>query len=123
LPAGDRANAYDLDGRTSVRSAPVALPSPAGQTLTFRYLWAHASNSSAADHLRAIIETEDGTLTMAWERTGAASLVAGRWRTATVPLDAWAGRVIRIRFEALDGGSGSTVEAGIDDVRVTRPAE
>lgn len=122
LPAGDRPNAYDLDGRTTVRSAPVTLPAAAGQTLTFRYLWAHASNSSAADHLRAIIETGDGTRTIAWERTGAASLLAGRWRTAIVPLDAWAGQVIRIRFEALDGGSGSTVEAGIDDVRVTRPA-
>jgi hypothetical protein len=121
LPAGDRPNAFDLDGRTTVRSAPVTLPPAAGQALTFRYLWAHASNSSAADHLRAVVETEAGARTIVWQRTGAASLVAGRWRTATVPLDAWAGQVVRIRFEALDGGTGSLVEAGVDDVRITRP--
>ena len=36
-------------------------------------------------------------------------------------LDAWAGSTIRIRFEAVDGGTASTLEAGLDDIRVTRP--
>ena len=36
-------------------------------------------------------------------------------------MDAWAGHTIRIRFEALDGGADSTVEAGIDDVHISQP--
>jgi hypothetical protein len=36
-------------------------------------------------------------------------------------MDRWAGQAIRIRFEALDGSKDSTVDAGVDDVRVTRP--
>ena len=121
LPAGSTAAAYDLDGRTTVRSAPIRLPAGLGQTLSFRFLWAHAPNGSAADHLRAIVEAEDGTTTPVWERTGKPALLAGAWRIATVPLDAWAGQTIRIRFEAQDGAGASLVEAGVDDVRVTRP--
>jgi hypothetical protein len=121
LPAGSTAAAYDLDGRTTVRSAPIRLPAGLGQALSFRFLWAHATNSSAADHLRAIVEAEDGTKTMAWQRNGKPALLAGAWRTATIPMDAWAGQTVRIRFEAEDGAGGSLVEAGVDDVRITRP--
>ena len=120
-PAGTKPAAYDLDGRTTVRSAPVTLPAAAGQSLSFRYLWAHRADATSADHLRAIVEAEDGTRTVVWERTGRPLLFAGAWRTATLPMDAWAGQTIRIRFEALDAATSSTVEAGIDDVRVTRP--
>ncbi len=43
------------------------------------------------------------------------------WRNATVDLDAWAGQVIHLVIEAVDGGSGNLVEAAIDDVRIHRP--
>jgi hypothetical protein len=33
----------------------------------------------------------------------------------------WAGQTVRIVFLAADRGSGSTVEAAVDDVRITRP--
>ena len=121
-PTGSKPASYDLDGRTTVRSAPIALPVAAGQSLTFRFLWAHRSDATAADHLRVIVEAQDGTRTVVWERTGRRVLLAGAWRAASVPMDAWAGQTIRIRFEARDAATSSTVEAGIDDVRVTRPA-
>ncbi len=121
-PAGSRASSYDLDGRTTARSAPITLPAAAGQRLTFRWLFAHPEGSSStADHLRAIVETASGSQTVVWERRGSRRASSGSWRSASVGLDPWAGQVIRIRFEAVDGGASSIVEAGVDDVRVTRP--
>ncbi|HYO43862.1 MAG TPA: hypothetical protein VES19_11755, partial [Candidatus Limnocylindrales bacterium] len=120
-PAGTGATAYDLDGLTTARSAPIALPAAAGQRLTFRWLFAHVAGSSADDHLRAIIEAQDGTRTVVWERLGRASAAKGSWGSAAAGLDSWAGTRIRVLFEAADGGPATTVEAGVDDVRVTRP--
>jgi carboxypeptidase T len=119
--AGSTANANDLDGVSTVRSAPITLPAAAGQRLRFRWLFAHLANSSSDDHLRAIVEGQDGTRTVVWEQSGSATAAAGSWGSAAISLDAWAGTSIRILFEAADGGSASTVEAGVDDVRVTRP--
>jgi len=121
LAAGSTLRSADLDGRTTIRSPRIALPATAGQKLTFRWFFAHGSDSSAADHLRAIVEGPDATQAIVWERTGSGTLTGGSWRTATVNLDGWAGQTVRLRFEALDAGASSLVEAGVDDVRVTRP--
>lgn len=120
-PSGASAGAYDLDGVTTVRSAPIAMYAGPGQQLAFRWLFAHAASSSAADRLRAIVEDAGGMQTVVWQRTGSAAAVAGAWGSASISLDAWAGQSIRLRFVAEDGGPDSTVEAGIDDVRITRP--
>ena len=120
--AGSSAGGRDLDGTTTIRSAPITLPDAAGQRLTFRWLFAHpAGSSSSADQLRAIVEDPGGPQTVVWEREGHGSSEAGTWGSASVSLDAWAGDDVRLRFEAVDGGGDSIVEAGIDDVRVTRP--
>ena len=122
LAAGTSAGARDLDGRTTVRSTPMTLAAGIGQQLMFRWSFAHTASGTSADHLRAIVETASGAQTVVWERTGTGVAFAGAWRLATVSLDARAGQTIRIRFEALDGGADSTIEAGVDDVRVTRPS-
>jgi hypothetical protein len=46
--------------------------------------------------------------------------VNGAWTTTIVSLDAFAGQTIRLVFEAADASTASLVEAGVDDVRVTR---
>jgi hypothetical protein len=117
--AGSSANLNDLDGRTSVRSAPITLSPAAGQRLFFRYVFAHGSNASSADRLVASIEGSGGR-TAVITVTGKAADVDGVWRSISAPLDAWAGQTVRIHLQAVDGASNSLVEVEIDDVRVTR---
>ena len=121
-PAGSSANSNDLDGRTTVRSVPIALPAVTGQRLTFRYSVAHSAASTASDSLRVMIEDAGGTKTTVVTVSGTASDRDGLWRSTSRSLDAWAGQTIRIRFEAVDGGADNLFEVEIDDVRVTRPS-
>jgi carboxypeptidase T len=121
-PAGSSANSYDLDGRTSIRSARIKLPASTGQRLTLRYVFAHDSKATSADRFRVIVEAEDGTQTVVLNAVGKAVDVNGIWRTPSVSMDPWAGQAIHLRFVAEDGGSNNLVEVEIDDVRITRPS-
>jgi carboxypeptidase T len=120
LAAGSSVNANDLDGITSIRSALINVPATPGK-LTFRYYLAHSTNSSPRDYFRAWVEREDGTRTLVRQELGAANLDNPHWTAISVPLTPWAGERVRIVFEAGDVGASSTVEAAVDDVRVTRP--
>jgi len=121
LPAGAGTSSYDLDGRTTARSTQIALPAAAGQRLTFRYVFAHDSRSTAADKLQAIVEKGDGSQVVVFTLAGSAADVDGVWHTASIPMDAFAGETVRLRFTAVDGGASNVLEVELDDVRVTRP--
>ena len=118
--AGISANANDLDGRTTARSPAIDVPPGTGQRLTFGYVFAHDARSSTSDHLQAIVERSDGTRVGVFVVFGGPRDVDGAWRTASVSMDRFAGSRIRIRFEAVDGGSNNLVEVEVDDVRITR---
>lgn len=120
-PAGSAATSYDLDGRTTVRSAPFTLAAGTGQKLTFRYVFAHTASSDADDRFRAIIEDAAGGQTTVFTVSGRSVDVDGTWRTASVSLDAWIGQAVRLRFEAVEAGRPNLLEVQVDDVRVTRP--
>jgi carboxypeptidase T len=120
--AGSSASANDLDGGpTTIRSAAITLPAAPVGSLTFRYYLAHASNSSSADTFRAYVEAQDGTRRLVKREFGAANTDKPSWTTVSVSMTPWAGQTIRIVFVAEDRGSASTVEAAVDDVRITRP--
>jgi aminopeptidase S len=51
---------------------------------------------------------------------GAASDRDGAWGLTSVSLGAFAGQTVRIVVEAADAAGASTVEAGVDEVKVTR---
>ena len=119
LTAGATAWANDLDGTTTIRSAPIALDNPSG-VLSFRYAFGHGP-SSISDYLSAYVEDAAGQRTLVWKKAGTASTVSASWTRAAVSLDRWAGTTIRIVFRAADGGRDSLVEAALDDIRVERP--
>jgi hypothetical protein len=54
------------------------------------------------------------------QQLGAAANRNGAWTTSTVSLDAFAGQTVQIVISAADASTASLVEAGVDDVRVTR---
>jgi hypothetical protein len=118
--SGASPSANDLDGTTTVRSAPVQLPATVG-ALSFRYYFAHIATSSPDDWFRVWVETEDGTRTLVSRELGAAEDDDAAWRSVRVPMTRWAGQVVRIVFGAADGGRGNLVEAAFDDVRIERP--
>jgi carboxypeptidase T len=117
-PAGAGPNAYDLDGRTTIRSVPIQLPATPGP-LSFAYYFAH-TNSSSADSFRAYIEA-GGVRTQIYRELGTHVLDPARWARVTRPLTAWAGQSVQIVFTASDVGHDNLIEAAIDDVRIEQP--
>jgi murein tripeptide amidase MpaA len=118
--AGRTPTSNDLDGRTTIRSRPITLdadPAKVGP-LTFQYTFAHSASSTSADVLRVQVEAQDGTRTTVFEQRGAPVDRDGAWKLGWVSVDAWAGQTIRVVVQAVDGGKGNLVEAGIDDVRI-----
>jgi hypothetical protein len=120
LAAGQSVNSYDLDGRSTIRSRPFTIPADIGtRQLAFRVWWAHGV-SSKSDSLKVYLEDPSGTRTLAWAVSGTSSVLAGAWRDVRFTSANPTTRTVRIVVIATDGGPDSTVEAGIDDIRVTR---
>jgi carboxypeptidase T len=125
LRAGSSANANDLDGRTSIASREIGLPSdPANYgPLTFSWYLAHSSAAGTGDSFKVfVVDSATGTRTQVFERLGGPADVDATWRSASVSLAPFAGKSIRLLFVARDGGANNLVEAGLDDIRVQRPA-
>ncbi|MBN6057529.1 M28 family peptidase [Nonomuraea sp. RK-328] len=117
--AGAGAGDYDIDGgTTSIRSPQITLPTGVLK-LTLSWYLAHGSNASSADFLRVSVVGTSGT-TAVFTQAGAATNRNGAWGTATADISAFAGQNVRILVEAADASGASLVEAGIDDVKITR---
>ena len=119
--AGKRAGSNDVDGGvTSIRSRQIRLPDDPANfgRLTFSYSFAHSATSTDADYFRALVQAEDGTRTVVFERRGAPGNVNASWRPASASLTDWAGQTIRLVFSARDGANGNLLEAQVDNVRI-----
>ncbi|GII93457.1 M28 family metallopeptidase [Sinosporangium siamense] len=117
--AGTSAGAYDLDGGTSsIQSPPVTLPASGTLNLSFSWYLAHGTNSSSADYLR--VKVVGSTTSQVFQQLGAASNRNGTWGTASANISGFAGQTVRILVEAADASTASLVEAGVDDVKITR---
>ncbi len=121
LAAGTSAGANDIDGGgTSIQSPTIALPATGNLSLSFRYYLAHLSNATSADYFRVRVVGANGTPQTVFIRPGTASNRAGAWTTQSVNVSAFAGQTVRLRIEAADAGTPSLVEAGVDNVVVSR---
>ncbi|WP_043635096.1 M14 family zinc carboxypeptidase [Nonomuraea candida] len=117
--AGAAAGDHDVDGGvTSIQSPPITLPATGALNLSFSWYLAHGSNASSADYLRVRV-VGDTTATV-FNQAGAAANRNGSWATASASLNAFAGQTVRILVDAADASGASLVEAGVDDVRITR---
>jgi choice-of-anchor B domain-containing protein len=118
--AGASAGADDIDGgTTSVRSPAITLPATGTLTLSLSWYLAHGTNSSSADFLRVSIVGTAGS-TMLFTQPGAATNRNGAWSAGSWNVSAFAGQSVRVLIEAADAPTASLVEAGIDDVKITR---
>jgi aminopeptidase S len=118
--AGASAGAFDIDGgTTSIRSPAITLPSSGTLSLSMSWYLAHGTNASSADFFRVSIVHNGGT-TAVFTQAGAATNRNGAWTTGTWNVSAYAGQSVRILIQAADAGTASLVEAGVDDVRITR---
>jgi hypothetical protein len=114
--AGASAGEFDIDGGTTTITSPtITLTGGTHYNLALNWYLAHGSNSSSADFFRVQV---NGTTVL--QRLGAAANLNGAWTSSTVSLDAFAGQTVRIAISAADASTASLVEAGVDDVRVTR---
>lgn len=118
--AGAAAGDHDIDGGvTTIRSPSITLPATGNLVLSFSSYLAHGSNASSADFLRVVVVSGASTTTV-FQRLGAAVNLNGAWASNSVNLNTFAGQTITIRIEAADASTASLVEAGVDDVRITR---
>jgi hypothetical protein len=113
------ASCNDVDGgTTTVRSPAIDLPPSGTATLRLRYSLAHDATASPDDGFRVAIISA-GSRSVIFEDLAAASDRDGRWQALAIDLTPWAGRQVRVQFEAFDMAGPSLLEAAVDDVRVT----
>lgn len=113
---------HDVDGgRTTVRSTLIRLPDDRTATLRLRYWVGLGRSATAADGLRVHLVDRDGRrLLTLLGVSGTGTRREPRWKSLrrTLPADL-RGRQVAIELEAVDKGEGATVEAAVDELRIT----
>ena len=122
-----RAVATDVDGgSTSVRSPTFKLPAGKAATLHLRYWVGLDADAGAADGLtvRLVSKATGAVVATALEVRGDGHVHAPAWRSLTFAIpDTLGGSHLAVELVASDAGpSDATVEAAVDDVRVTASA-
>jgi hypothetical protein len=108
-------------GRTTIRSPLFRLPDDGRARLHLRWWLGHDRQAGPNDGLRVRLVDPDGVeLTTLLEVSGDGSRREPAWRSLSVRVPGeLAGQRVGVLLEAADAGDDATVEAGVDDVRVT----
>ena len=116
--AGSSVGTHDIDnGTTSVRSPNIVLPASSDIDLSLSYYLAHLNNATTDDFLRVSLVGSSTTVLL--EELGSGDNDNAVWETLNADITAYAGQTVYLLIEAADAGSGSLIEAAIDDVRIT----
>lgn len=119
--AGNSIGAYDLDGGvTSVRSPAINLAAAAHYRLQLDYYFAHLWNTTNADFLKISLVNNQGQQQTLIDVRGTAANRAAAWTNLTADLSSFAGSSVYLLIEAADGGSGSMIEAAVDNLRISQ---
>ena len=114
---------HDVDGGTTTASSPM-IQLPAGaSTLHLSYWVGMGANATSVDRFAVRLVAADGTrLATALVVVGDGIAHAPAWKTLTFAIPAaLAGKTVAIELFARDAGTPSTVEAGVDQARITAP--
>ncbi len=115
--AGSSVGTYDIDnGETSILSPEISLPAGRELTLSFYYYLGHLSNGTTDDYLRVSVVGDTTQLVL--EELGSGDYDAASWASFSTDISAFAGQDVHILIAAADAGSGSLIEAGVDDVLI-----
>ena len=113
----------DVDGgRTTIRTRSVHLPSGKAATLRLRYWVGMSSDATAHDRFRVLLvrPTDGHVLATALTATGSGGARKPSWHTLQFTIPATLrGEDVAVQLYAADAGADATVEAGVDDVRIT----
>ena len=113
----------DVDGgRTTTRSPSIHLPSSRAATLRLRYWVGMSADASIHDRFRVmLVRPSDGhVLAAALTVTGAGGSRRPAWTDLRFAIpSSLRGEDVAVELYAADAGADATVEAGVDDVRIT----
>ena len=98
--------------------SPITIPAGGTVTLSLAFYFSHLNNSSVDDFFR--VQIVGATTSTVLQELGAAVDDDAAWVTRSIDISAFAGQTIRILITAADNAGGSLVEAGVDDVVITR---
>ena len=117
-----RTKGVDVDGgRTTTRSRSVHLPSGKAATLRLRYWVGMSGGSGSNDRFRVrIVRPSDGHVLATALTVGGGKVRRPAWSSLTFAIPAsLRGDDVAVELTAVDAGGGATIEAGVDDVRIT----
>lgn len=115
----DNAQSNDVDGGSTTLTSPLMDASKPGATLSY-WRWFSTSSGSGVDTLRVEASSNGGA---SWVQVETFTSTTTGWNFKQWSIDEIAGIVpntqFRVRFVATDTGSGSTVEAAVDGIKIT----
>ncbi|BFM08448.1 ASPIC/UnbV domain-containing protein [Halioxenophilus aromaticivorans] len=116
--SGGQSGSNDIDGGVTTILSPMINLSPFATTLKFNYYLSHWSNASSSDYFRVSIVAGGNTQAILTD-LASGSRRSANWTAFSTNISGYAGQSIQLLVEAADNGSGSLVEAAMDDISVT----